>query len=100
MRGYGYTEDETLYHLGQAAMDSVDMTLQKARELDENSQNLKQVKKIINGLNEGAVQVASASGQVSASSQSMAEGASQQAASIEETSSSMEEMSSGSSHPV
>jgi methyl-accepting chemotaxis protein len=44
MRGYGYTEDETLYHLGQAAMDSVDMTLQKARELDENSQNLKQLK--------------------------------------------------------
>jgi methyl-accepting chemotaxis protein len=44
MRGYGYTEDEKLYHLGQAAMDSVDMALQKARELDENSQNLKQLK--------------------------------------------------------
>ena len=54
----------------------------------------KPINKIIVGLNEGAVQVASASGQVSSSSQSMAEGASQQAASIEETSSSMEEMSS------
>ena len=54
----------------------------------------KPINKIITGLNEGAVQVASASGQVSTSSQSMAEGASQQAASIEETSSSMEEMSS------
>jgi len=53
----------------------------------------KPINKIITGLNEGAVQVASASGQVSSSSQSMAEGASQQAASIEETSSSMEEMS-------
>ncbi|MBU1194070.1 MAG: methyl-accepting chemotaxis protein [Proteobacteria bacterium] len=52
------------------------------------------VNRIIGGLNEGADQVASASGQVSSSSQSMAEGASQQAASIEETSSSMEEMSS------
>ncbi|WP_020590097.1 methyl-accepting chemotaxis protein [Desulfobacter curvatus] len=54
----------------------------------------KPINKIITGLNEGAVQVAAASGQVSSSSQSMAEGASQQAASIEETSSSMEEMSS------
>jgi len=54
----------------------------------------KPINKIISGLNEGAVQVASASGQVSSSSQSMAEGASQQAASIEEISSSMEEMSS------
>jgi methyl-accepting chemotaxis protein len=54
----------------------------------------KPINRIITGLNEGAVQVASASGEVSTSSQSMAEGASQQAASIEETSSSMEEMSS------
>ncbi|WP_035238499.1 methyl-accepting chemotaxis protein [Desulfobacter vibrioformis] len=44
MRGYGYTEDETLYQLGRTAMDSVDMALQKARELDENSQNLKNLK--------------------------------------------------------
>ncbi|SDU03321.1 methyl-accepting chemotaxis protein [Desulfobacula phenolica] len=49
---------------------------------------------VINGLQEGADQVSSASTQVSSSSQSLAEGASQQAASIEETSSSMEEMSS------
>ncbi len=49
---------------------------------------------IIEGLNEGSNQVASASDQVSSASQSLAEGASQQAASIEETSSSMEEMSS------
>ncbi len=48
----------------------------------------------VEGLNEGADQVAAASGQVSSSSQSLAEGASEQAASIEETSSSLEEMSS------
>lgn len=54
----------------------------------------KPINVITTGLSEGANQVASASGQVSSSSQSMAEGASQQAASIEETSSSMEEMSS------
>ncbi|MBU0973251.1 MAG: Cache 3/Cache 2 fusion domain-containing protein [Proteobacteria bacterium] len=52
------------------------------------------INRIINGMEEGANQVAAASGQVSSSSQSLAEGASQQAASIEETSSSMEEMSS------
>lgn len=49
---------------------------------------------VIQGLTEGASQVAAASGQVSSASQSLAEGSSQQAASIEETSSSMEEMSS------
>ncbi len=52
------------------------------------------INKIIEGMSEGAGQVASASNQVSISSQSMAEGSSEQAASIEETSSSMEEMSS------
>jgi methyl-accepting chemotaxis protein len=52
------------------------------------------LKKVIEGLNEGADQVASAAGQVSSASQSLAEGASQQAAGLEETSSSMEEMSS------
>ncbi len=52
------------------------------------------VRQVIDGISEGAAQVASASGQVSATSQSMAEGASEQAASIEETSSSMEEMAS------
>jgi methyl-accepting chemotaxis protein len=50
--------------------------------------------RIIAGLNEGADQVASASGEVSSGSQSLAEGASEQAASIEETSASLEEMSS------
>jgi len=54
----------------------------------------KPITRIIDGLNEGAEQVASASGQVSTASQSLAEGASEQAASIEETSSSLEEMSS------
>ena len=52
------------------------------------------INRIIHGLNDGADQVASASGQVSSSSQSLAEGASEQAASIEETSSSLEEMAS------
>ena len=52
------------------------------------------INRIVDGLNEGAGQMASASGQVSSSSQQLAEGASEQAASIEETSSSLEEMSS------
>lgn len=45
-------------------------------------------------IQQGSDQVASAAGQVSASSQALAEGASEQAASLEETSSSLEEMSS------
>jgi methyl-accepting chemotaxis protein len=45
-------------------------------------------------LTEGTNQVASAAGQVSASSQTLAEGSSEQAASIEETSASLEELSS------
>ena len=52
------------------------------------------VNRIIEGLNDGSEQVASASSQVSTASQSLAEGASEQAASIEETSSSLEEMAS------
>jgi methyl-accepting chemotaxis protein len=52
------------------------------------------INRVIAGLNEGAEQVASASGQVSSASQGLAEGSSEQAASIEETSSSLEEMSS------
>ena len=52
------------------------------------------IKRIINGLSEGADQVSAASGQVSSASQELAEGASEQAAAIEETSSSLEEMSS------
>jgi len=54
----------------------------------------KPINRIITGLNDGADQVASASGEVSSASQSLAEGASEQASSIEETSSSLEEMSS------
>jgi methyl-accepting chemotaxis protein len=54
----------------------------------------KPLNRVIGGLQEGSVQVSSASGQVSASSQSLAEGASEQAAGLEETSSSMEEMAS------
>jgi methyl-accepting chemotaxis protein len=52
------------------------------------------INRIVQGLNDGADQVASAAGQVSGASQSLAEGASEQAASIEETSSSLEEMAS------
>jgi methyl-accepting chemotaxis protein len=52
------------------------------------------INRIIDGLNDGADQVASASGQVSSASQQLAEGSSEQAASIEETSASLEEMSS------
>jgi len=54
----------------------------------------KPINRIIEGLNEGADQVASASSQVSSASQSLSEGASEQASSLEETSSSLEEMSS------
>ncbi len=52
------------------------------------------VKHIVEGLSDGAGQVASASTQVSSASQSMAEGSSEQAATIEETASSMEQMAS------
>lgn len=53
----------------------------------------KPINKIIAGLNEGADQVAAASGEVSNAGQSLAAGASEQAASLEETSSALEEMS-------
>ena len=49
---------------------------------------------VIEGLTEGADQVASGSGQVASASQSLAAGASEQAAGIEEISSAMEEMAS------
>jgi len=52
------------------------------------------ITRVVEGLTDGADQVASAAGQVSSSSQALAEGSSEQAASLEETSSSMEEMSS------
>ncbi len=48
--------------------------------------------RIIANLNSGSDQTASAAGQVSSASQSLAEGASKQAAAIEETASSVEEM--------
>jgi len=50
------------------------------------------VRRVTEGLNTGADQVAAASGEVAAASQSLAEGSSEQAAAIEETSSSLEEM--------
>jgi methyl-accepting chemotaxis protein len=52
------------------------------------------LRRVADGLSEGAAQVAAASGQVSGASQSLAEGASEQAASLEETSASIEEMAS------
>src|SRR3989339_870246 len=51
-------------------------------------------KRLLADLTEGSSQVASAAGQISESSQSLADGSAQQAASIEETSSAMEEISS------
>lgn len=50
--------------------------------------------RVIEGISEGAGQVASAANQVASASQQLAEGTSQQAVSIEETSSSLEEMAS------
>jgi methyl-accepting chemotaxis protein len=52
------------------------------------------INQIIQGLNDGADQVASSAGEVSSASLTLAEGSSEQAASIEETSASLEEMSS------
>ena len=54
----------------------------------------KPLRAVINGLLAGAEQVATAAGQISSTSHSMADGASEQAAAIEETSASLEEMSS------
>ena len=54
----------------------------------------KPLNRIIDGLNNGSDQVASAANEVSSSSQQLAEGAAQQAAALEETTSSMEEMGS------
>jgi methyl-accepting chemotaxis protein len=52
------------------------------------------LRRVIDGLSNGAAEVSAAAQQISSASQALASGASQQAASIEETSSSMEEMSS------
>ncbi len=54
----------------------------------------KPIRKIIQELQEGSEQVASAASQVSSTAQVLAEGASEQAANMEETSSSLEEISS------
>ncbi|MEW5949444.1 MAG: methyl-accepting chemotaxis protein [Thermodesulfobacteriota bacterium] len=54
----------------------------------------KPINRVIEGLSDGADQVAAASMQVTSASQQLAEGASEQAAGLEETSASMEEMSS------
>jgi methyl-accepting chemotaxis protein len=54
----------------------------------------KPLRRIVEGMTQGAEQVNSASGQVAQASQSMAEGASEQASSLEETSASLEEMAS------
>ncbi len=54
----------------------------------------KPINMIIEGVGDGAEQVASATTEISSSSQSLAEGATEQAASLEETSSSLEQMSS------
>lgn len=54
----------------------------------------KPIYQIIDGLNEGADQVAAAASQVSSASQTLAAGSSEQAASLEETSASLEQMSS------
>jgi len=50
------------------------------------------IRRVIDGLNEGADQVNDAAGQVSTASQQLAEGNSEQASSLEETSSALEEM--------
>ena len=52
------------------------------------------ISSIIEGLTDGAEQVASASSQVASASQTLAEGASEQAAGLEQTSASIEEMTS------
>lgn len=55
---------------------------------------IRPIKKVIEGLRNGATQTESAASQVAQSSQSMAEGANEQASSLEETSASLEELSS------
>ncbi len=52
------------------------------------------LKKLADGLGNGAEQVTAASGQVSSASQSLAQGASEQASSLEESSAALEEMAS------
>jgi len=54
----------------------------------------KTLRRVVDGLGEGAEQVAAASSEVATASQTLAEGASEQAASLEETGASLEEMTS------
>ena len=61
------------------------------RELQQTGESFK---KVIEALNQGSEQVASASGQINTSSQTVAQGASEQASSLEEVSSSLQEMGS------
>ena len=56
------------------------------------------IQRVVEGLNEGAIQVASTSRQVSAAGQELAEGSSEQAASLEETASSLEELAAMTKH--
>jgi methyl-accepting chemotaxis protein len=44
MRGYGFTEDPAFYDAGMTELAAVDAALQKARELEAASPNLKQLK--------------------------------------------------------
>ncbi|PLX50719.1 MAG: hypothetical protein C0613_03570 [Desulfobulbaceae bacterium] len=55
---------------------------------------IKPVMRVVNGVNESAIQVKFSSGQLAGASQQLADGASRGAASLEETSSSLEEVSS------
>jgi len=54
---------------------------------------IRPLNEVIDALREGATQTASASGEISASSQTLAQGSTEQAASLEETSSALEEIS-------
>ncbi|MFZ4438758.1 MAG: HAMP domain-containing methyl-accepting chemotaxis protein [Syntrophales bacterium] len=54
----------------------------------------KPINRVIEGLNQGASEIAAASNEVASASQSLADGTTEQAASLEETSASLEEMSS------
>ena len=44
MRGYGFTEDTAFYEAGMKELAAVDAAIEKARDLEERSSNLKQLK--------------------------------------------------------
>ena len=82
-----------LMYIGTAgALFLVAVALLLARNI--NSTVVNPVKRVIEGMSQGAGQVTSASNQVAQSSQQMASGASEQASSLEEISASLEEMTS------